>query len=104
MASGERRTRLTYRAAVVGSRRIARTFAAIGSREYFMDKPTILPLTLDEEEMLWALSILQPWAEVILRGWKPTENRSWSTKRRGPFVIHAGKKYDSESECFIIST
>lgn len=52
-----------------------------------------------------ALSILQPWAEVILAGYKSVENRSWrrdNFPRR--FLIHAGKKYDGESECFIIST
>ena len=52
-----------------------------------------------------ALSILQPWAAVILSGYKTVENRTWRrTNYPRHFWIHAGKKYDSESECFIIST
>lgn len=49
-----------------------------------------------------ALSILQPWAEVILAGWKDVENRVWRNSFRGEFLIHAGKKYDTESEGFIL--
>lgn len=40
-----------------------------------------------------ALSIRQPWAWAILHG-KPVENRTWPTKNTGPFLIHAGKKFD----------
>jgi hypothetical protein len=36
-----------------------------------------------------ALTIRQPWAELILRGRKRFELRSWKTKYRGPLVIHA---------------
>lgn len=38
-----------------------------------------------------ALTICQPYAELILRGEKPIENRTWSTAIRGPLLIHAGK-------------
>lgn len=38
-----------------------------------------------------ALSILQPYAELIARGAKWIENRGWSTGYRGPLAIHAGK-------------
>jgi ASCH domain len=38
-----------------------------------------------------ALTILQPWAEMIARGVKLVENRIWQTKYRGPLVIHVGK-------------
>lgn len=41
-----------------------------------------------------ALSIQQPWAALIVTGVKDVENRSWSTRYRGPFLIHAGKKFD----------
>lgn len=41
-----------------------------------------------------ALSIQQPWAWLIANGRKDIENRSWPTKFRGEFLIHAGKKYD----------
>lgn len=38
-----------------------------------------------------ALTILQPWAEMIARGLKRIENRTWPTHYRGPLAIHAGK-------------
>jgi hypothetical protein len=42
-----------------------------------------------------ALTIRQPWAELILRGRKPFELRSWRTNYRGPLVIHAAANVDS---------
>lgn len=44
-----------------------------------------------------ALSIMQPWASMIVFGFKPVENRTWSTGHRGPTLIHAGKKVDKEA-------
>ncbi|VTU42942.1 MULTISPECIES: ASCH domain-containing protein [unclassified Variovorax] len=41
-----------------------------------------------------ALSIQQPWAWLIVHGHKPVENRTWRTKHRGAFLVHAGKKFD----------
>jgi len=38
-----------------------------------------------------ALTICQPYAELIARGNKPIENRTWPTAYRGPLLIHAGK-------------
>lgn len=38
-----------------------------------------------------ALSIRQPWAWLIVNGYKDVENRTWSTTFRGPVLIHAGK-------------
>ena len=43
-----------------------------------------------------ALSILQPWAWLIANGHKDIENRTWSTPRRGRFLVHAGKKWGPE--------
>jgi hypothetical protein len=37
-----------------------------------------------------AITIRQPWAELIVRGEKDVENRSWRTRHRGPLLIHAG--------------
>ena len=37
-----------------------------------------------------ALSIRQPWAELIVAGHKDIENRRWRTDYRGPVLIHAG--------------
>ena len=38
-----------------------------------------------------ALSIRQPWAWLIVNGYKDIENRTWPTYRRGPVLIHASK-------------
>lgn len=38
-----------------------------------------------------ALSIRQPWAWLIVNGWKDIENRDWPTRFRGNFLIHASK-------------
>lgn len=43
-----------------------------------------------------ALSILQPWAFLIVSGQKDIENRTWGTQRRGRVLIHAGKGFDLE--------
>ena len=46
-----------------------------------------------------ALSIWQPWAQLLATGVKHDETRSWGTKYRGPILIHAAKRqmdYTSE--------
>ena len=43
-----------------------------------------------------AITIRQPWAELILRGEKDVENRSWRTNHRGLLLIHAGLGADTE--------
>ena len=48
-----------------------------------------------------ALSIHQPWAWAILQAGKTVENRTWSTKYRGPILVHASKSrasYDREKK------
>ncbi|WP_234838619.1 ASCH domain-containing protein [Sinorhizobium meliloti] len=44
-----------------------------------------------------AISIMQPWAWLIVNGHKDIENRDWPTKSRGPVAIHAGKKVDTSA-------
>lgn len=39
-----------------------------------------------------ALSVKQPWAELIARGEKTIEVRDWATKHRGPLLIVASKR------------
>ncbi|MBI5884915.1 ASCH domain-containing protein [archaeon] len=41
-----------------------------------------------------ALSLKQPFAELILQGKKTIELRKWNTKFRGVFLIHASKNPD----------
>jgi len=45
-----------------------------------------------------ALSIRQPWAELIISGRKTVEVRSWITEYRGKLWVHAGKTSNSELE------
>ena len=40
---------------------------------------------------MMCLSIRQPWAWLIVQGYKPIENRTWETQYKGPILIHAGK-------------
>ena len=40
---------------------------------------------------LKAISIRQPWAWLIVNGYKDIENRVWSANVRGPVLIHAGQ-------------
>lgn len=39
-----------------------------------------------------AVSVKQPWAQLICLGVKPIENRTWATKYRGRVYIHASGK------------
>jgi len=41
-----------------------------------------------------AISIRQPWAWLIVQGYKDVENRMWSTSYRGPILICASKALD----------
>ena len=44
-----------------------------------------------------ALSIKQPWAWLICKGYKDIENRDWPTKFRGRIYVHAGRRFDNAS-------
>lgn len=44
-----------------------------------------------------AISIMQPWADLICFGVKDIENRDWRTNFRGWVLIHAGKKMDQDA-------
>jgi activating signal cointegrator 1 len=41
-----------------------------------------------------SISLLQPWAQLVVMGAKRIETRSWNTQYRGPLLIHASKKID----------
>ncbi len=43
-----------------------------------------------------ALSLKQPWAELVVSGRKTLEIRTWRTKFRGEFFIHASHSIDKE--------
>lgn len=42
------------------------------------------------------ISLLQPWASLVVMGAKKIETRSWNTKFRGEILIHASKKWNAE--------
>lgn len=44
--------------------------------------------------MAKTLSLKQPWAWLVVNGWKPVENRDWRTRHRGWTLIHASKNVD----------
>lgn len=44
-----------------------------------------------------ALSILQPWAWLIVHGYKDIENRSWYTPVRGRILVHTGRTYSQRT-------
>lgn len=51
-----------------------------------------------------ALTVQQPFADLIVRGVKTIENRRWYTTHRGPLVIHAGastRVYHSDFPAFL---
>ena len=50
------------------------------------------------------LSVRQPWATLIVRGYKDIENRTWDTAYRGNLFIHASKQYDEEEISQAISS
>jgi (5-formylfuran-3-yl)methyl phosphate synthase len=45
-----------------------------------------------------ALSIKQPWAALVVHGFKTIEIRRWSTRHRGRVLIHAARVPDSRPE------
>jgi ASCH domain-containing protein len=42
------------------------------------------------------LTVKQPWAWLLVNGYKDIENRSWPTKHRGPLLIHAAQQPRSD--------
>lgn len=42
------------------------------------------------------LTIKEPWASLIIEGYKNYEFRSWKTSYRGKILIHAGKRIETE--------
>lgn len=70
----------------------------VGSRTEGEPQPALMVtrMTATMERTGLALSIQQPWAWLIVNGYKDVENRGWSTRVRGLLDIHAGKKFDSD--------
>jgi hypothetical protein len=81
-AAVTKRRREAARKAVETRRRNLRTARGIANRE---------------SASIRGLTIRQPWAELILRGRKPYELRSWETRYRGPLLIHAGANVERQN-------
>jgi predicted transcriptional regulator len=45
-----------------------------------------------------ALSMKQPWAELVVSGKKTIEVRKWNTRFRGEFLVHASRNTNKEAE------
>jgi hypothetical protein len=43
------------------------------------------------------ITIRQPWASLIVHGFKDIENRSWATSYRGPVLVHASQRPSGHS-------
>lgn len=49
---------------------------------------------------LYALSVKQPWAALLVHGLKTVEVRNWPTARRGRILIHAGRIPDDRPQAW----
>lgn len=47
-----------------------------------------------------ALTLTQPWAALVALGIKRVETRSWSTRYRGPLLIHAASTWTAPDRLF----
>ena len=47
-------------------------------------------------DIMKALTIKEPWASLIINGYKTYEFRSWKTNYRGKILIHAGKSLERD--------
>ena len=58
------------------------------------------PAPLPGSPQVYALSLKQPWAALLVSGRKTIEVRSWPTARRGPILIHAARVPDLRAEAW----
>jgi ASCH domain-containing protein len=50
---------------------------------------------LESSPIVKIISVRQPWAGLIVHGIKDVENRTWPTRYRKPFLIHAALRTDA---------
>jgi hypothetical protein len=48
-----------------------------------------------------ALTVKQPWAWAIAKGYKTVENRSRATSHRGPLAIHSSMRWEEPKELWL---
>jgi ASCH domain len=56
----------------------------------------------DGQAQVYALSLKQPWATLLVYGCKTIEVRRWPTARRGPILIHAARVPDQRHEAWLL--
>src|SRR3989344_7853918 len=56
-----------------------------------------MKISLKSFHCMKALSLKQPWADLIVQGKKIIETRKWRTNFRGEFYIHASKSFDKKN-------
>jgi hypothetical protein len=61
--------------------------------------PSVEVIQPKHVDTMMCLSIQQPWTWLLAHGLKDIENRGWTTTDRGPILLHAGKKPESDSFC-----
>ena len=54
------------------------------------------------QPQVYALSLKQPWATLLVYGRKTIEVRRWPTARRGPVLIHAARVPDPRAEAWAL--
>ena len=50
----------------------------------------------EDGDIMKVLTVREPWASLIINGYKKYEFRSWKTNHRGKLLIHAGIGIDKE--------
>src|SRR5579859_7112439 len=55
---------------------------------------------IPSEPQVYALSLKQPWAALLVSSRKTIEVRRWPTARRGPVLIHAARVPDPRPEAW----
>lgn len=78
---------------------------AISKLETYSNQPNELPEEVYDKSLFKAhpsnlacLSMWQPWASLVVYGFKRFEGRQWDTDYRGPLWIHAGSRQPTEEE------
>jgi ASCH domain len=65
-----------------------------------MDQSMAEVSTIPGQPQVYALSLKQPWAALLVSGRKTIEVRGWPTARRGPVLIHAARVPDLRKEAW----
>jgi len=55
---------------------------------------------MNTNNSVYALSLKQPWATLLVHGLKQMEIRRWATSRRGRILIHAARVSDTRPEAW----